>query len=175
MKALLILITSLFFLASCVSAPKKIESNLLIGQSLTAHRYADIYFSMQPSQNDYAELKTQGFKTVINLRPEEEYDEKAEADLLKKINVSYVNVPFPSQRPLDDTLIDKITKEVVKARSKGKVLVHCSSGNRVGVWLAGHFHKDHKHSKSDSMAVAKKLGLNKPGAIEKAQTYLNTK
>ncbi len=130
---------------------------------------------MQPAQKDYIKLKTQEFKTVINLRSAKEYDESSEKKSLKKIGLNYINIPFPSTRPLDDTLIDKITTEVVKARAKGKVLIHCSSGNRVGVWLAGHFYKDHKASKVESMAIAKKLGLSAPTAIEKAQNYLKEK
>ena len=65
-----------------------------------------------------------------------------------------------------------MTTAVKKHRKKGKVLIHCASGNRVGVWLGGHFHKDHGFSKEESLALAKKLGLTQEQAIANVKKYL---
>lgn len=160
-------------LASCAHTPSKIDSQVTIGDSLNAGRYVDLYFSGQPTLDDIRELKKQGFASIINLRPASEFDAKAESKLAKELNLHYINVPFNSGDDLNDVLINKITKSVVSVRPQGKVLVHCKSGNRVGVWLAGHFYKDHKYSKKEALSTAKVLGLSSPGAVEKALLYLN--
>jgi uncharacterized protein (TIGR01244 family) len=151
-----------------------IEQNLKIGHNLKAHRYSNLYFSAQPSTKDWASLKEQGFKTVINLREpnEENYDEKIEKKILKRQGITYINIPTPKKNPVTDRFIDDVTTAVKKNRPNGKVLIHCSSGNRVGMWLGGHFHKDHGLSKKESLELAQKLGLNKPNAIEKVKSYL---
>lgn len=151
------------------------QSDIAITKSLSATRYSNLYFSGQPSAQDYSSLAEQGFKTVINLRSPDEYNEAEEKQTLQELNVNYYNIAFKGSDQLDDQFIDQVTEAVKKHRGEGKILIHCSSGNRVGIWLAGHFHKDHGYSKDKSLATAKQLGLNKPGAIKKAEQYLSTK
>lgn len=170
MKCLILL--SFFIVSACASQPKLIEEKVRIGDQLTASRYSNLYFSGQPTMKDIEALKKQGFAAVINLRHKSEYNEAEEAKAVTSNNMTYKNVAFSKNTDLSDLLISKITEAVVKNRSKGKVLVHCSSGNRVGVWLGGHFHKDHQYSKDKSRKVARKLGLQDERALEKLDRYL---
>ncbi len=170
------------FMTSCLKTPtpsvknleksKLMDSSVKIGDSLTASRYADLYFSGQPSLKDFKKLKEQGFASIINLQPKSEFDEGPQVKLIKSLGLNYKNVPFKSGADLTTELMNKITKTVVSLRPQGKVLIHCRSGNRVGIWLAGHFYKDHKYSKEKALATAKNLGLTSPGSIKKAQSYL---
>lgn len=154
-----------------------IEQNLKIGNELTAHRYKDLYFSAQPSDNDFKQLKEQGFSAIVNLRlPNEgKYDAASEKKTVEGLGLKYVHIPMDSKDELTDSSISNITSAVVKSMGNGKVLIHCSSGNRVAMWLGGHFHKDHGFSKSQSMEIAKMLGLTKQPAIEKVDKYLKSK
>ncbi|MFW7378508.1 MAG: hypothetical protein ACOH5I_06870 [Oligoflexus sp.] len=150
-----------------------IEQDVALTDSLEANRYDNIYFSAQPEKSDWQKLKDQGFTTIINLRSPREYDEKEERETLASLGMTYHNVAFEPRADLDDTYIDEVTKHVMANRKKGKILIHCASGARVGIWLAGHFYKDHGMSKDEALATAKALGLDRPGAIEKAQKYLS--
>lgn len=88
----------------------------------------------QPSVNDFATLKKNGVKKIINLRPEEEdktFDEGAAA---KKYGIDYVHIPIDGVRGITKENA-KILHDVL-AENDEKVFIHCSSGNRVGALLA---------------------------------------
>ena len=147
-------------------------SNSKIGKSLTANKYSNIYFSRQPHINEYKDLKDQGFALVVNLRNPSEHNEAAENEVVTKLGMKYVNIPFDSSDVLDDNFINRVTAKVKKHRKAGKILIHCSSGNRAGLWAGGHFRKDHKYSKEKSIAIAKEFGITKPEILSKLQAYL---
>lgn len=153
----------------------KAESGLVIGEGLQATRFADLYFSGQPSPEDYAKLHEEGFRTVINLRGPDEYDEAQEASAVEALGMTYVVIPFAKDAELTDELADEVTAAVVHNREAGKLLVHCSTGNRTAVWLGGHFHKDHGLDKAEAMKMAELLGLSHPGAKAKLERYLADK
>jgi protein tyrosine phosphatase (PTP) superfamily phosphohydrolase (DUF442 family) len=124
---------------------------------------------------DFKALKQQGFEAVINLRGPSEHDESEEKKLVTSYGMTYKNIPFSSSSVLNDEFIDEVTNAVSEQQKKGKVLVHCSSGNRVGIWAGGHFYKDHSYSKVKSLRMAKKLGAKKTESLEKVSKYLEKK
>ncbi|NRA65665.1 MAG: hypothetical protein HRU19_14345 [Pseudobacteriovorax sp.] len=154
-----------------------IEQQITIGKNLKASRYAEIYFSPQPSDEDILELKAQGFTKIINLRRSEEgdYKESSERKAASRAGLAYTHIPTNPKIPITDEFIDKVTSVVKKHRGSGKILIHCSSGNRAGMWAGGHFHKDHNVSKQESLNLAKRLGLTKKPAIENVEAYLKSK
>lgn len=168
MKNLLLL--TLFTIVSCAqfsSGEKKV-----IGENLNAHKFKSIFFSGQPSDADFSKLKEQGFTHVVNLRRETEYDERSEEKLVKSLGMNYSHHPFPLDLKVDDKYVDSVTNSVVKHRQKGKTLVHCSSGNRVGIWLGAHFNRDHGDSKEEAYERAESFGLTKEGAKKALKEYL---
>ncbi|PIK16420.1 sulfur transferase domain-containing protein [Halobacteriovorax sp. JY17] len=171
MRRIILLIIGVFVLNACAHKKGKSESDIRIGENLQSNRYGTIYFSKQPDDKDWAKLKEQGFETIINLREPSEHDEKNERKLIVKSGMTYVNIPFPKKMKLDNNYVSKVTKEVMKNKDKGKILIHCSSGNRVGIWVGAHFYKDHGFSKKESINTAKAHGLNKPEAINKLKKY----
>lgn len=170
MKILLSL--SLLFFFSCTHMSQKTAT---IGESLSAHQYKNLYFSGQPSDADFKKLKEQGFTHVINLRRETEYDERAEEKLIKDLGMNYTHHPFPLDLKIDDAYVDKVTGSVLKHRKEGKTLVHCSSGNRVAIWLGAHFKKDHNQSSQNAYDIAEGLGLGKEAAKKALKEYLGLK
>jgi protein tyrosine phosphatase (PTP) superfamily phosphohydrolase (DUF442 family) len=173
MKFNITLILSFLLLASC--AQLKSNEKVTIADGLKASKYSNLYFSGQPTEADLRKLKRDGFAAVINLRPSHEHNEVKEKEILKQEKIAYINHPFSSNSKLTDKYITAVTKTVKKYKAKGKVLLHCSSGNRVGIWLGGHFFKDHEYSKEKSLKLAKELGLTKSGAINKVKDYLQSK
>tara|TARA_R110002072_G_scaffold534_2_gene3554 strand:+ start:96526 stop:97092 length:567 start_codon:yes stop_codon:yes gene_type:complete len=175
MKLLLILMT--LILVSCShhgrSTPEK--TNVEITKNLTANSWGDIYFSAQPSNSDFKELQKEGFKTIINLRGkvEGDYKESRERKIIKKLGMNYYNVPFNKNDKMTDEYVEQVTSKVMENRQEGKVLIHCSSGNRVALWLGSHFKKDHGFSNERSLELAKKLGLTNIGVQKKLEAYLN--
>ncbi|MDA8792761.1 sulfur transferase domain-containing protein [Bacteriovoracaceae bacterium] len=183
MKIILFNFLILIFFISCANNQKNSsknfpkETNVSITDSLTGNRWSNIYFSGQPSEKDYQKLREDKFSAVINLREKSEksYSEKWEQGIAQKNGLAYYNHPFSMNKELTDDYITKVTKSIVKHRKEGKVLVHCSTGNKVGVWLGAHFKKDHKFSSEKSLELAQELGLKKSIAIEKLKAYLSSK
>lgn len=150
------------------------ESNVTITKNFSGHRWGNIYFSGQPNASVLKNLKADGFATIINLREKTEgpYVESWEQETIKKLGMTYYNVPFSMKDEMNDGYVELVTSKVMKHRKEGKILIHCSSGNRVAVWLGAHFKKDHKFSEDKSLELAKELGLTKPKAEKKLLTYL---
>lgn len=168
-------ILSFLFLFGCShhqNMPK--ESNVEIVKDFKGNRWANIYFSAQPSQAEMEKLKEAGFSAVINLRQKNEnnYQESWERKIVRSQGLNYYNIPMSMKTDLNDEFIDSITSKVVKHRKDGKVLIHCSSGNRVAIWLGAHFKKDHGFSNEKSLELAKELGLTKEDAEGKLRSYL---
>ena len=167
MKLIGLALTFLFFSCSHFSTG---ETD--IGDTLKAHQYKNLYFSGQPTNNDFKELKKQGFTHIVNLRRETEYNERDEQKLIKSLGMNYSHHPFPLDLKVDDRFVDKVTSSVIKHRREGKTLVHCSSGNRVAIWLGAHFKKDHGQSSEEAFDTAVELGLEKEGAKKALKSFL---
>ena len=177
MKTALNLLISFFILASCSHHSAQEETNVQVAKGLKGHRYSDIYFSSQPSENSLKDLKNNGFVAVINLREKKEgkYQESWESKIVKAEGLNYYNVPFSMKDDMSDEYVKKVTSKIHLHRRDGKILVHCRTGNKVGIWLGAHFHKDHAYSKTDARGMARKLGLTNKKAMAKLNTYLKGK
>jgi len=162
-------------LLSCSSTSTVKTEHLVIGDSLRASKVGDIYFSGQPTKEDLITLKSQGFSTVINLRNPKEHDEASEKSALERKGIKYYNIPFPEKLAISDAYTDDVFSTLERHKKTGKTLIHCSSGNRVAIWLGAHFYMHHKMSKEDSISTAKKLGLTKERAEKALKRYLQDK
>jgi len=86
----------------------------------------------QPSPEALARLKQMGFRTVINLRTEQE-GAAQERPLIEAQGLRYVSVPVtPATLSLADV---EAVEKVLADPAARPVLLHCASSNRVGaVW-----------------------------------------
>lgn len=152
----------------------KTESAVDLGTSFKPHRFADIYFSGQPAEGDWKLLKEKGFNAVINLRTAAEYGEVSERNAVLAEGLAYVSVPVDREQPMDKAIADSITKAIKANRGRGKILIHCSSGNRAALWAGAHFYLDHDLSKADAVKMAETLGLTQDSAKKKLKDFLDT-
>jgi uncharacterized protein (TIGR01244 family) len=108
-----------------------------------------------------AQLKGMGFKTVLNLRTEQEGAKDEEA-VVKAQGLRYEWVPvMPDTLSLADV---KKVEAVLDDKGAGPVLVHCASANRVaGVWAIIQV----RRGKTVSAAIeeARPLGLKSPAVV----------
>jgi uncharacterized protein (TIGR01244 family) len=90
--------------------------------------------SGQPSAEQLTAAAAAGFKTVIDLRTASEdrgMDEKA---TVEKLGMGYLSLPVDGAKGVtyaNATALDKMLSDASRP-----VLIHCSSGNRVGALLA---------------------------------------
>lgn len=88
----------------------------------------------QPEASAWSTLAAQGVTTVINLRPQAEMGERDEAAEVTRTGMVYREIPVAGATDITEAKARELW--TLLEQSKGDVLVHCSSGNRVGALLA---------------------------------------
>ncbi len=79
-----------------------------------------------------AELKSLGYRYVIDLRLPEEGIEEERAEV-KKLGMTYVNIPVGKIWP-EDALLEQFAS-ILNSKESKPILIHCASGNRAGmIW-----------------------------------------
>lgn len=122
----------------------------------------------QPSAEALKQLKSQGFKTVVNLRTESEGAKDEEATI-REAGLTYVWVPIsPATFSLDDV---KAIGKVLDDPAAAPVLLHCSSANRVGaVWTVLETQKG--KTLEAAQAEGETIGLSSPAMKEAVRRVL---
>lgn len=122
----------------------------------------------QPTGEQLQVLAEEGYKTVIDLRPDAEPRGYDEAGAAKANGLAYVNIPVTGAT-LDRAAIDRFVAELDKAQRP--VIIHCATSNRVGAlyyaWL-----REKGIPKAEALAKGKAAGLKSPELIEKVDAAL---
>lgn len=107
--------------------------------------------------DDIARVHDAGIRHVIDLTPDAETPDFDEAAAVRAAGLVYSNLPLDGAAGLTRANVHAF--DAVLRHGKRPVLVHCSSGNRVGAiaalraaWVQG-------HSAEDAIAIGKKWGL----------------
>lgn len=128
-------------------------------------QYGKIYIGAQPKAVDIIKLRQEGFVAIINLRNHKEdgkYNEKWERNNSLLSGMSYYHVGFdPGKDKVTKAFVNKIKVPVNIEKSKGKVLIHCASGNRAAMWVAANENLNSKASSSEARKVGISLGIKK--------------
>jgi uncharacterized protein (TIGR01244 family) len=88
----------------------------------------------QPEASAWSTLAAHGVTTVINLRPQTEMGERDEAGEVTRAGMVYREIPVADAAEITEAKARELW--TLLQQTKGDVLVHCSSGNRVGALLA---------------------------------------
>lgn len=121
----------------------------------------------QPTENDITQLVQAGVSTVINMRTEGEYTAYDEKSVVEANRMSYIHIPVNGAKGMSKENAQKLDEAI--AASKGRIFVHCGSGNRVGGLFAMRaFHIQGK-STDEAMAEGKKSGLTSLAPVVESQ------
>lgn len=119
-----------------------------------------------------AEVKTLGYKSIVNLRVATEAGANvdAEAAAAKAAGVNYVHLPFNAASP-DPTLVDRFLKAVTDPANE-PAFIHCASANRAAaLWLIKRVQVD-KWDINRAADEAAALGLTNPALKTFALDYI---
>lgn len=123
----------------------------------------------QPTAEQIASLKREGFHTIVNLREPSEYDAAAEEAAAAKQGLAYVNIPVNRTAPRPEQA-EAFLKAMNTARSP--VFIHCGTANRVGAfWMIRRVLVD-RWDLEDAEREAKLVGLKSPEMKEFALGYI---
>jgi uncharacterized protein (TIGR01244 family) len=106
-----------------------------------------------------AEIKKQGYASILNLRQASENGANvdAEAEAAKTAGLRYVHLPLNGSAP-DPAVVDQFL-QIVTDPVNQPVLVHCSSGNRAAaLWLVKRLVVDH-WDEARAIKEAEDIGL----------------
>lgn len=112
--------------------------------------------SGQPTLEDLDKLQAQGVTTIISLRPETEntgYDESVE---VTKRGMHFITLPINGKSDITPEKAEELN--TLLEQTKGTVLLHCASGNRVGALVAIIANKQGE-TPEQSILLGKKAGL----------------
>ena len=90
----------------------------------------------QPTEAQIESAAERGYRTVINLRTEQEAGFEWERELVESSGMRYVHIPVAGGDGLTRENVEALDAALAEAREEGPVLLHCGSGNRIGAMLA---------------------------------------
>lgn len=97
---------------------------------------ASVLSGGQPTAEQIALAGRAGFRTVINLRTDQERGFEWEREAVEKSGMRYVQIPVAGAAGLTRDNAERLDRELERALAEGPVLLHCASGNRIGALLA---------------------------------------
>jgi uncharacterized protein (TIGR01244 family) len=149
------------FAQAPVHFPQKLDTAGFQGVIVDA---GPAFVSGQPSEAALRALAAQGVKSVINLRTQQEMDNRKqvpfdEAAIAKELGITYVHVPLGGP----DTPYTPAALEQVIAAMKtadGKVLLHCTVAWRASHMWAAYLVKEKGMSYEDAVKAGEAINLN---------------
>lgn len=131
--------------------------------------FDDVYSAGQPTEAELAALVHKGVHTIINLRHPSEASQFDEAAVVTAMGMHYVGIPVTGAQDLTPETITRFSRELEDARSRGPVLVHCGSANRVGAVIALEQAWVQGQNPDNALAAGRAAGLAglEPAVIER--------
>lgn len=123
----------------------------------------------QPDGGHLIALAEAGYRTILDTREPGEPRGFNEAAAAERAGLEYINLPVGIA--LDDTLFDRV-REVLRDADRRPVLVHCATGNRVGMVLIPYLILDEGKSPQDAIALAMRMGMRAPQLAQLALQYV---
>ena len=123
----------------------------------------------QPDPADLAALAESGFRAILDTREPHEgrgFDEPAAA---RQAGLEYINVPMGAT--LDDGVFDRV-REIMRDAARRPLLVHCATGNRVGVALIPYLILDERKTPEEAIMLAMRMGMRAPQFAHLALQYV---
>ncbi|MGB3738341.1 MAG: protein tyrosine phosphatase family protein [Pontixanthobacter sp.] len=113
-----------------------------------------------PSADDLRDLAEAGYKSVVNLRCEEEpgqpLEPARESEEARAVALEYKHIPV-SGDSMSNALVDQF-RDGVKALP-GPVFVHCASGKRAGAFTMMHLAAENGMSGDATLEQAEAMGF----------------
>ncbi len=113
----------------------------------------------QPSKGDLAKVQSKGYRTVINLRLPNEFDDFDEAAEVDALGMTYIEMPINMRGDLNAQSAIQFDKLLTELR--GPIYAHCGTGDRVGALYALRAHHVQGKSAEEAIAIGKTAGLNR--------------
>jgi protein tyrosine phosphatase (PTP) superfamily phosphohydrolase (DUF442 family) len=149
--------------------PADVQGPYVWGAATRVTRLGELYFADQPDAAGLRAAHEAGVQWVVDLRAPSELDWD-EAAAVEALGMTYRNVPVTGPR-FERASFEEV-EAIVAEHPDQKILIHCSSSNRAGGWLATHLVTRDGLSEGDALAVGRKAGITKPAIEARVHAYL---
>lgn len=148
-------------------SPADVKGPMTWGTAQKVTQSGDLFFADQPDRAGLEQARDAGVRVVINMRAPSELDWD-EAAAAAELGLDYFNVPI-SGASFDPASIARIDA-LVDAHQGQKILLHCSSSNRAGGWLATHLIAGGMSS-DEAIDVGRRAGITKQVIVDSVETW----
>jgi uncharacterized protein (TIGR01244 family) len=124
----------------------------------------------QPTMPQVLALGAAGFRAILNLREDGEFDSAAEAEAAREAGLIYLRVPVKGSDPNDGEVGEFL--RMTDDPANYPIFIHCASGNRVGAFLLIRRVLRDGRTFDEAEGEAVRIGLKSPNLKEFARTYL---
>ncbi len=132
----------------------------------------------QPTEADLAQLKSEGYVSIVNLRnpgePEQPMSPTEEGEKVRALGMDYLHYGVGAA-PLTQQGVTAVSDFVDRhAGDSGKVLVHCRKGPRASALVLLQQARANKWSATEAIAKGKAMGLDVDGGLRMmVEAYLH--
>lgn len=124
----------------------------------------------QPTAADLQGLARAGYRAILDIRGPEERRGYDEVRAARDAGLEYINLPV-GHGPLPDELFERF-RAILRDASRRPLLVHCASGNRVGLMLIPFLVLDEGRPPREALDTAIQAGLSSPQLAQLALDYV---
>jgi len=118
----------------------------------------NILIAGQPKDSELQQLHEKGYKTVINLRGEEECGAIGnEERIVEDAGLNYASIPI-SPSNLNETKIGRFL-QALATKDALPAVVHCGGGGRAGIMVLLHLAITQKWSVQQALAQGEEMGI----------------
>ncbi len=122
--------------------------------------FDDVITGGQPTEAQLRAAQEQGVRTVVNLRPDGEFDGFDEQALVEELGMRYIHIPVSGSEDVTEETAATLN-EVLADSANRPLLMHCSSGNRVGSLFAARAYFLHDMAPSRALDIGTYAGLTR--------------
>jgi len=169
--------TGILLLCACTSSlheapvgPAQAVTDWIGLEKLT--RAGRIFFGGQPTSEALRIAQKRGITVVVNLRSDREtqalgFDEEA---LVRTLGIEYVTIPI-TPKTFGTDHADRL--KAVLGRTRGPILIHCGSSNRVGAVWALYLNRHRGIALEDAVELGRRAGLRSDVFVEIIHNSVN--
>ncbi|HEY0073654.1 MAG TPA: protein tyrosine phosphatase family protein [Abditibacteriaceae bacterium] len=119
---------------------------------------SNLFIAGQPTEEELADIRSTGFRTIINLREsDEEGIVTGEERLVETAGLNYAAIPITPQT-INDVAVQRFI-QAVDSDDAPPVVAHCGSGGRAGIMVLLHLAIDYGWSVEQTLSEGEKLGI----------------
>jgi uncharacterized protein (TIGR01244 family) len=118
----------------------------------------NILIAGQPKDTELQELQAQGYKTVINLRSDDESGVIShEERIVAEAGLNYASIPV-SPNSINETKVGRFL-QTLSTKDALPAVVHCGGGGRAGIMVLLHLAITQKWSVQQALAQGEEMGI----------------